>query len=87
MHSAERVAGDTCLYAERYIFKVVNNTASLPANRKAQAAAALNYYFGGAGNSTAEDVAVQVCFPDQPQSGGSQPQSGGWQPTGHCQPH
>ena len=62
MRSAEKVAAETCLYAENFVYKVVESTNSLSADKKTAFIAGLTYYFGGAGNSTAEDVALQV-FP------------------------
>lgn len=59
MRSAEKVAGDTCLYAERFVYKVLNDTASLSVERKTMAEAAFNYYFGST-NTSIEDVATQV---------------------------
>ena len=57
----ENVAQDTCLYSERFAFKVVNTTGSLSATNKVAVDAALSYYFGTDGNMTAEQVASQVC--------------------------
>ena len=60
MHIAERAAGDTCLYSERYVYQVVNDTGSLSGTSKMAANAAFSYYFGADENSTVEDIASQV---------------------------
>ena len=60
MHIVEKVADDTCLYAEHYVYQVVNDTGSLSASNKVVANAAFSYYFGADGKTIAKEIASQV---------------------------
>ena len=63
-HSAQSVSDDTCLYLENFAYRVANSS-HLDATTKAQVTTGFDYYLGLDGNTTAEEIAGEVCTADR----------------------
>ena len=65
LNVTQRVADDSCLYFETYVYRTVNDSA-VAQNVKSAVVAGLNFYLGLDGNVTAQDVAADVRSPACP---------------------